>query len=47
LHGTAANTSRVSIRDDSGWTCPCTGHVVSGWMMHHRVDVTPAPGKDL
>ncbi len=48
LHGTAANTSRVSIRDDSGWTCPCTGHVVSGWMMHHRVAVTaPPPGKDL
>lgn len=39
LHGATANQSRVSIRDTSGWPCPVTGRIVSGWMMHHEVSV--------
>lgn len=40
LYGAGANNSRVSIRDNSNWYCPCTGNVVSGWMMHHKVSCT-------
>lgn len=38
LYGSGANSSRVSIRDNSEWPCPCTGNIVSGWMMHHKVN---------
>jgi hypothetical protein len=36
----ASNFARVNLRDDSGWRCPATGQVVSGWMIHHRVEIT-------
>lgn len=32
--------ARVNIRDTSGYRCPATGQVVSGWMIHHRVNIT-------
>ena len=38
LAGAAA--SRVNIRDNSAWPCPCTGQIISGWVMHHRAIVT-------
>lgn len=33
---------RVNIRDTSGWTCPFTGQVVSGWAILQQVAVTAA-----
>lgn len=33
---------RVNVRDTSGWTCPITGQVVSGWAILQQVAVTAA-----
>jgi hypothetical protein len=36
----AADFARVNLRDTSDYRCPATGQAVSGWMIHHRVDIT-------
>lgn len=32
--------ARVNIRDGSGWPCPVTGQITSGWAIQHTVSVT-------